>query len=43
VPDVVGNIRVDQASAQIMAPGHEANTPYHGSLAIDGHAGSARG
>jgi hypothetical protein len=45
VPDVVGNIRVDQAwgSAQIMAAGHEANALYYGPLAIDGHPGDAWG
>jgi hypothetical protein len=39
VPDVIGNIRVDQTwgSAQIMAAGHEVNPQYYGTLAIDGH------
>jgi hypothetical protein len=45
VPDVVGNIRVDEAwgSAQIMAATHEANALYYGPLAIDGHPGDAWG
>jgi hypothetical protein len=39
VPDVVGNIRLDQpwGSAQMMAAGHEVNPLYYGPLAINGH------
>jgi hypothetical protein len=34
VPDIVGNIRIDQTwgSAQVMAAGHEVNAPYYNSL-----------
>ena len=45
VPDVVGNIRLDQTwgSAQIMAAGHQANGLYYGSVAPNGHPGDAWG
>jgi hypothetical protein len=48
VPDVVGNIRVDQAwgSAQIMAAGHELNPLYYGSagaFTTNGHPGDTWG
>jgi porin-like protein len=38
-PDVVGNLRVDQAwgSAQIMAAGHQVNSLYYGGLENTGH------
>jgi hypothetical protein len=38
VPDIVGNVRVDQAwgSAQIMAAGHELNPLYYGPLETSG-------
>jgi len=34
VPDIVGNIRIDQTwgSAQVMAAAHEVNAPYYGTI-----------
>ncbi|HEX8786141.1 MAG TPA: porin, partial [Telluria sp.] len=45
VPDIVGNIRIDQAwgSAQIMAAGHELNPLYYGTLQSSGHPGDTFG
>jgi len=42
VPDVVGNIRVDQpwGSAQVMAAGHELNPVYYGPLETSGGPGT---
>jgi hypothetical protein len=37
VPDIVGNLRVDQAwgNAQVMAALHEVNAPYYGGALVD--------
>jgi len=50
VPDIVGNIRLDQTwgSAQIMAAAHEVNAPYYGTVATlpdseTGHPGDQWG
>jgi hypothetical protein len=49
VPDIVANLRVDQAwgSAQVMGALHEVNAPYYGSAAgvyeTNGHPGDAWG
>jgi Porin subfamily len=49
VPDIVGNIRLDQTwgSTQIMAAAHEVNAPYYGSanlgLSATGHPGDQWG
>jgi hypothetical protein len=45
VPDLVANVRVDQAwgSAQIMAAAHEDNALYYGPLAVNGHPGDEWG
>jgi Porin subfamily len=46
-PDIVGNLRVDQAwgSAQLMAAGHQVNALYYGSAVtgLPGHAGDQWG
>ena len=44
-PDVVGNVRVDQAwgSAQVMGALHEVNAGYYGVLPSSGHPGDAWG
>jgi Porin subfamily len=49
VPDIVGNIRVDQSwgAAQVMAAAHEVNAPYYGTvstgLSETGHPGDQWG
>ena len=44
-PDIVGNLRVDQAwgSAQVMGALHEVNAGYYGALPASGHPGDAWG
>ena len=44
-PDIVGNLRVDQAwgSAQVMGALHEVNAGYYGALPASGHPGNAWG
>jgi hypothetical protein len=44
-PDIVGNLRVDQAwgSAQVMGALHEDNAGYYGALPASGHPGNAWG
>ena len=44
-PDIVGNIRIDQAwgSGQIMAVAHEVNPLYYGTTAGSGHPGDQWG
>jgi hypothetical protein len=45
VPDIVGNIRVDQpwGSAQIMAAGHQIDPLYYGTFTTSGHPDSTWG
>jgi hypothetical protein len=45
VPDIVGNIRVDEAwgSAQIMAAGHQIDPTYYGTFTTSGHPDSTWG
>jgi hypothetical protein len=44
-PDIVGNLRVDQAwgSAQVMGALHQDNAGYYGTLPASGHPGDAWG
>jgi hypothetical protein len=44
-PDIVGNLRVDQAwgSAQVMAAAHDVNPAYYGATPITGHPGDQWG
>jgi hypothetical protein len=44
-PDVVGNLRVDQAwgSAQVMAAAHQLNPAYYGAAPASGHPGDQWG